>query len=134
MYINNLITGTMTLGGSGSSSHPETRVKYTQASGLADWEGDIVGEIVGQGSSPWYTTQIPNIQYANTVQIGNNVSSIGNSAFNGCSNLMCVAIPNIVTNIGDFAFSRCSMLMSITIPNSVTSIGKKRILQLHHID
>ena len=55
--------------------------------------------------------------------IPNSVSSIGGSAFAGCSGLTSVIIPNSVSSIGDFAFSGCSGLTSVTIPNSVTSIG-----------
>ena len=54
--------------------------------------------------------------------IPNSVTSIGGSAFSGCSGLTSVTIPNSVTRIGDGAFYR-SGLVSVTIPNSVTSIG-----------
>ncbi len=53
----------------------------------------------------------------------NSVTSIGISAFSGCSGLTSVTIPNSVTSIGSSAFSGCSGLTSVTIPNSVTSIG-----------
>ena len=55
--------------------------------------------------------------------IPNSVTSIGGSAFYGCSSLTSLTIPNSVTSIGSSAFSDCSSLTSITIPNSVTSIG-----------
>ncbi len=55
--------------------------------------------------------------------IPNSVTSIGNSAFWGCSGLTSVTIPNSVTSIGNSAFRNCSGLTSVTIPNSVTSIG-----------
>ena len=58
----------------------------------------------------------------NTV-IPNTVTSIGNSAFYGCTNLTSVSIPNSVTTIGNNAFGYCTGLTSITIPDSVTSIG-----------
>ena len=56
--------------------------------------------------------------------IPNSVTSIGESAFRGCSFLTSVTIPNSVTSIGESAFRGCSSLTSISIPNSVTSIGK----------
>ena len=55
--------------------------------------------------------------------IPNNVTSIGGSAFAGCSSLESVTIPDNVTSIGWGAFGVCSSLESITIPDSVTSIG-----------
>lgn len=55
--------------------------------------------------------------------IPNNITSIGSSAFSGCSSLTSITIPDSVTFISKFAFYNCSSLTSVTIPNSVTSIG-----------
>ena len=52
------------------------------------------------------------------------VTSIGNSAFFDCRNLVSVTIPGSVTSMGDFVFQRCSSLTSVIIPDRVTSIGK----------
>ena len=57
-----------------------------------------------------------------TYSIPNSVTSIGSSAFEGCSGLSSINIPNSVTSIGGSAFKGCSGLSSITIPNSVTYI------------
>ena len=58
-----------------------------------------------------------------SISIPNSVTSIGSSAFRECSGLTSVSIPNSVTSIGNIAFSGCRGLTSITSPNSVTSIG-----------
>lgn len=64
------------------------------------------------------------IRGCNSTIIPDNVTSIGISAFSGCSGLTSIKIPNSVTSIGYEAFSGCSGLTSITIPQSVISIGK----------
>ena len=54
---------------------------------------------------------------------GENVTSIGDCAFEDCDSLTSVTIPLGVTSIGDDAFYDCDSLTSVTIPLGVTSIG-----------
>ena len=68
-----------------------------------------------------------------SVTIPESVTTIGIHAFSGCSSLQSVTIPNSVTGIGNYAFSGCSSLQSITIPNSVTSIGNNAFQYCHNL-
>ena len=62
-----------------------------------------------------------------TLNIGNKVTTIPNSAFRDCSGLSSVTIPNSVTSIGDYAFFGCTGLHSLTIGTGVSSIGQYAI-------
>ena len=96
-----------------------------------DYEDGIYYDIIGSNAIVTYKTEsdrgykgsvtIPSTVVYNRVTY--NVTSIGSSAFYGCSGLTSVTIPESVTSIGQAAFYGCSGLTSITIPNSVTSIG-----------
>ena len=58
-----------------------------------------------------------------SVVIGDEVTSIGMEAFDGCNSLTSVKIPNSVKSVGPGAFYRCEKLSSVTIPDSVEEIG-----------
>ena len=51
------------------------------------------------------------------------ITSIGNSAFSKCNELISVNIPNTVTEIKDDAFNLCEELTEINLPNNLNSIG-----------
>jgi hypothetical protein len=108
--------------------------------------------------SAYNITSITSSQFASTdiigLRIGNNVTAIGDAAFQNCSDLTGnLIIPNSVTTIGDNAFNGCngfagnltigngvitigesafqncsSFTGSLTIPNSVTTIGDNAFL------
>ena len=46
--------------------------------------------------------------------VPDNVTSIGQSAFIGCTSLTSITIPSSVTSIGNYAFSGCTSLTSVT--------------------
>ncbi len=67
---------------------------------------------------PWlaYKTDIK------TAVIESGVTSIGDYAFNGCTNLSSVTIPEGVENIGESAFRSCTSLQTVTFPDSIRNI------------
>ena len=77
------------------------------------------------GNQPWseYNDGIA------TVVIGDGVTTIGNNAFNSCTNLASVTIPAGVTSIGVSAFSGCGNLATITM-NSSPLIGEEAFYNL----
>ena len=58
-----------------------------------------------------------------SVEIGGEVSVIGERAFYGCSALAELYLPDTYTSIGAYAFHSCSQLKSIEIPSKVSEIG-----------
>ena len=76
--------------------------------------------VCSQGLSSVFSSAYKSIE---NVVVLDGTTSIGGSAFYGCSGLTSVTMPNGVTNIGEYAFCNCSGLTGVTIPNGVKSIG-----------
>ena len=73
-------------------------------------------DYVFSDGAPWYGFR----SQVKTVVIENGVTSIGNSAFYGCSSLTSVTIPNSVTSIGSSAFGGCTALTDVYYGGSKT--------------
>lgn len=71
------------------------------------------------GDNPWENKR----DSIEKVIIEKGVTTIGDKAFEYCSNLKTVIIPEGVTTIGDGAFFSCDALETISIPDSVKKIG-----------
>ena len=79
--------------------------------------GDLFGYSPFVMMWKWANPQITQIN------LPEDVTSIGNQNFDGCSRLSSIVIPNTVSKIGEFAF-RNSGLEDITIPSNVISIDR----------
>ena len=96
------VTGSMEFYGSSSTNEYSGLLRYTSS---------------GDGRNYVYRNAIQK------VEIGSNVTSIGNYAFQNCYGLANITIPEGATSIGNYAFSNCYSFASVTIPDGATSIG-----------
>jgi hypothetical protein len=60
-----------------------------------------------------------------SVILPNNVTAIGNQAFQECSGLTSVTLGSSLTTLGIFVFGNCSGLKLITLPPSLTTINNR---------
>ncbi len=79
------------------------------------------GEVMIIGFSEYYDGSTV-IEIPSTID-GFPVISIGDFAFNNCSDLTHVTIPDGVTDIGASAFAGCAELRSINLPDTLSVIG-----------
>ena len=59
-----------------------------------------------------------------TLVLGEGVASLGFNAFCNCSSLQSAQFPGSLQAIGSYAFSGCSALRSVSIPEGLVSIGE----------
>ncbi len=66
-----------------------------------------------------------NAKWLTEIKVGPNVTSIGDRAFSGCSNLSKITFSGTPTlqRIGQEAFRNCSSLREIDLPESLTTLG-----------
>ncbi|MBR5433137.1 MAG: leucine-rich repeat protein, partial [Bacteroidales bacterium] len=99
---------------------------YTSSSNFKTIFGSQVEEFVlGEGVTSIGESAFNGCTGLTSVTIPSSVSTMGNYAFSGCTGLTSLIIPEGVTSIGNYAFSGCTGLTSITIPERVTSIGNE---------
>ncbi len=89
------------------------------------------GRLVISGSGPMNTydymvAPVPWNSYKSSITSVevSGVTSIGQDAFRGCTNLTSVSLSDGLTTIEGYAFYNCASLPSIVLPDSVTSIGE----------
>ncbi len=77
------------------------------------------GAMYSFSNGPWY----PYRNLIKKVVVEAGVTSIGNCAFKGCTDVTEIEIPEGMVTIGNDAFRDCTGLTHVTIPEGVTSIG-----------
>ena len=113
-------SGTLTISGEGPM---EAIDGYNTTLPWNDVKTDIIKVVIADGVTSIGNTAFQGCTGLAEVEIPASVTSIGNSAFNGCSGLERFGIPDGVKSIGDSAFYNCTTLKFVTIPDSVNSIA-----------
>lgn len=115
---------TETLGSTSATNYGHTYaqggdyvITLTVNTGTISFAGNSSNSIYGATSNYYNQSRI------RKVIIGNDVTAVGNYAFNSCVALFSVKILGDVSRIGDYAFTTCYALMIITVSDSVTNIG-----------
>ena len=108
-------TGNFNTGTHTYANYGDYQVKMWISSGVGTYgfgNGSDTTIVVG-GSTQ---TQRDMLLYA---FVGENVTIIGERAFNRCSSLTNIVLPSSVESIGNYAFTTCPSLTNIVIPSSV---------------
>lgn len=66
-----------------------------------------------------------NMAFITGLELGDNVKTIGGSAFSGCTNLTTVDFPESLDSIGPSAFSNCKSLERIKLPDGIKYLNRK---------
>lgn len=95
------------------------------------WNLDEIGILTISGTGDMYDYSeepAPWSEYSDiitSITIDYGVTSIGTSAFTGCSNVQQINIPDSVEHIDPYAFSFCKGLHTVQLPSSLTLISEE---------
>lgn len=118
LTVDKLVGGSIVVG---SSGHADTR--FTLQGGTVETY-DITGTLDQQWTSAngyFDETEYSWLKIITQADIGNTVTSIGESAFSFCTSLESITIPASVTSFGSGVFDECSALTSITVLGKTTA-------------
>ncbi|MBR5395071.1 MAG: leucine-rich repeat domain-containing protein [Bacteroidaceae bacterium] len=95
---------------------------------VANWDTNSDGELsyaeaAAVASLAQLFTNNESITSFDELQFFTGLTSIGQFAFSGCTNLTKLIIPEGVTTIDNYAFQSCSYLTSLSFPKTLTNIA-----------
>lgn len=104
------------------SIHAEGTNEYSIYSNKSSGPSALLSSVSSTSNSSVQNDSIEAyIKCIKAVRIGNNISTIGARAFQGCTCLEYVSMPDSITTITSYAY-RGTNLKFLTVPNSVTSL------------
>ena len=96
--------------------------QVVKAEEFGAWEYRLINDGAEVEITGYKNTLNGDLQIPDSID-GKPVTSIGYSAFYGCSGLTSLELPSGLTSIGMYAFQDCSGLTSLELPSGLTSIG-----------
>ena len=123
-------------------SNNEVEVTYRKQESFAGYSGNLtIPNTVTYAGKTYSVTSIGNYAFnecsnlTGSLIMPSSITKIGYAAFSGCSGLTgSLIIPNSVTYIGDHAFSYCTGFTgSLTISSSVTYIGSQAFMDCYRL-
>ena len=113
--------GTLLIEGSGAMTN------YSKASPApwSDYEDEITVAVISDGVTSVGNYAFKGCSELSQVILADSIKAIGKAAFYGCSALSEITLPVRLTAIGWYAFYNCTSMEEITIPRNVTSIGTR---------
>ena len=66
-------------------------------------------------------------------ELPNGITTIGDSAFAGCSNLALTSLPSGIISLGSQVFQDCTKLALLELPSGITSLGLQAFLGCKNI-
>lgn len=112
-----VIDGNLSLSKSGAGNIVSNTVNYKLCGGRVR-KVEIGANVTDIGNNAFcYFVELT------TITIPNNITTIDYNAFYNCHSLLCVIFPNGLTSIGNYCFWFCSSLARVVFSRSVSSIG-----------
>ena len=104
-----------------------------------DYSGDIViPETVTYNNITYKITSLGESCFEGcsnltSINLPSSITSLGSSCFSGCSSLTSIELPSGITSLGSYCFSGCSSLASIELPSGITSFGRRCFFNCHNL-
>ena len=114
----------LTISGTGDMEFSETRSSGGSAAPWLAYADQISAVVVTEGITSIAESAFDGCAAIETVEIAATVTDIGSEAFAGCESLTQVVIPDSVESVGDSVFSGCENLTEVTFCGDLPELGE----------
>lgn len=111
------------------SSEADKEVSVTNDFGIPSYSGVVnIPAFVKYNGNVYKVTSVEDSAFEGcknltSISLPESIVSLGVRAFTDCSELTSISLPESIVSLGDYVFFECSKLTSIELPKSVISLG-----------